>query len=128
MAIDKKELAKFSNLFSILKSLGIFLGTFFILTVLLTVICRDAKHFNGLDPKLDIFLPYAMFNRFYFLLVTVVTIGFGDISPATFRSKLFVILFIIVVFVFIFNAVANLQTTVNNQVDFVIGQIKNIKK
>lgn len=122
------KMAKYSNLFKILKNLGIFLGTFFILTLMLTVICRDSKHFNGIDHKLDLFLPYALFNRFYFLLVTIVTIGYGDISPASIRSKLFVIILIIVIFVFIFNAIANLQTTVSNQIDFISNKIKPLIK
>ena len=49
------------------------------------LIC-DANEFNGLDEESDGLLKY--FNRLYFTMTTMSTVGYGDISPASVRAKI----------------------------------------
>ena len=122
---NNEKYVKFKNL---VINIATFILIFFILSILLTIVCRDSKHFNGIDPKVDQFLPFAIFNRCYYLLTTLTTIGYGDISPASFRAKLFIMVTITVVIVFILKALDNLQSVVSNQINTVNDKIKTIIK
>lgn len=73
------------------------------MTVGLTVICRDYRHFNGLKRRDDANIYQALFDRFYFIIVTVSTMGYGDISPATNRAKAAVIVIVLFVVVTLLN-------------------------
>jgi hypothetical protein len=76
------------------------------MTVGLTVICRDYRHFNGLKRRDDANIYQALFDRFYFIIVTVSTMGYGDISPATNRAKAAVIVIVLFVVVTLLNTFA----------------------
>lgn len=64
------------------------------------IFCRDSSHFRGIDPKTDKSFMNAFFNRFYFIVTTITTIGYGDIVPVSMRARMItlgIILFIVVV-------------------------------
>ena len=86
----------------------IFFSVFFVLFALfLTVACRDASHFNGVDPIADASFAHAFFTRLYFSITTFSTIGFGDVSPASIRARLIII---ITIFFFIVLVLKSLDT------------------
>jgi hypothetical protein len=78
-----------------------------LLALILFAVCRDAKHFKGIDAQLDQTWYGALFQRLYFITTTVTTIGYGDISPASVRAKVVVLLIIFTVLVTILRAMSN---------------------
>ena len=69
------------------------------------ILCRDsATHFNGIDNANDKYFLIALLNRLYFILVTLTTIGYGDISPKSYRSKVLTCILIIFLFTSILKA------------------------
>jgi hypothetical protein len=69
--------------------------------VIYMVLCRSHTHFRGINPKEDKTFVNAFINRLYFVLVTVSTIGYGDIAPVTMRAKVVTICIIIFIFLII---------------------------
>lgn len=61
--------------------------------------CRDHRNFHGIKRNEDIYWWDAFLNRFYFVLITISTIGYGDITPRTKRAKLLTIAIILVIMV-----------------------------
>lgn len=97
------------------------LGFVFSMSLLLLVVCRDASvHFNGIKGKSDKYILSAWFHRFYFLLTTLTTIGYGDITPASITAKLFVVLTMFVVIGVVMGALNNvpkfLKETVHDNI------------
>jgi hypothetical protein len=74
------------------------------------VFCRDSTHFKGLNRRDDANMYQAFFDRFYFILVTISTMGYGDIAPATNRAKASVIVILLFVIVIIFKTFSNMVT------------------
>lgn len=61
--------------------LGIFTGIFYTL---------DHNHFSGITEEED--NRHKAFNRFYFVMTTASSTGYGDISPKSVTSRVFSIL------------------------------------
>lgn len=81
------------------------------LSFMLLVFCRDAStHFNGINTELDKNILVAWFHRFYFILTTLTTIGYGDITPLSIRAKLFIVLTMFFVIGVIMKALSTLPT------------------
>lgn len=92
--------------------LAFFVSLFIAVAGLVTAICRDASHFGGIDPVRDQGLGYAFFIRLYFVMTTLTTIGFGDVTPVSIRAKT-VVMFIIFTFVVVLlKALDTLRSTV----------------
>ena len=66
--------------------------------------CRDYRHFIGIKKKDDVKFWDAFFNRFYFILITFTTIGYGDISPASKTSRVITVSIILVIMIVILKA------------------------
>ena len=68
----------------------------FILLVVFTLLfCMlDESHFNCLYPPKKDYLEYVV-ERFYFTIVTISTIGYGDITPKTVVARLLTIALIL---------------------------------
>ena len=69
-----------------------------ILSYILITIVIFTLIFNSIDPKMDVF------QSFWFVITTVTTVGYGNVIPSTFASK--VISLLLVIFgVFIFSTI-----------------------
>ena len=90
------------------------------MTVILTIVCRDYRHFKGLNRRNDSNIYQALFDRFYFVLVTISTMGYGDIAPASNRAKASVIAIILFVVVIILNTFSNIVDGYNKHVKKIV--------
>ena len=61
-------------------NLFIVIGFIAAMTIILTIVCRDYRNFTGLNRRDDANIYQALFDRFYFVLVTISTMGYGDIA------------------------------------------------
>lgn len=106
----------------------ILLASIVVISLALVVVCRDISHFNGMDPKLDSNIFGALFQRMYFVLTTLTTVGYGDISPRSVRAKIFVMIIIFFVVAIILSALNNLAVFVQEKVVKVITKKKNTEE
>jgi glucose uptake protein GlcU len=104
----------------IVYNLLIIIGFIAAMTVVLTIVCRDYRHFTGLNRRDDANIYQALFDRFYFVLVTISTMGYGDISPVSNRAKASVIIIIMFVVVIILNAFSNIIDGYNKYVKKIV--------
>jgi hypothetical protein len=109
----------------VIQNLLIVVGFIMAMTVILTIVCRDYRHFNGLKRRDDANIYQAMFDRFYFILVTISTMGYGDISPATNRAKGSVIMIVLFVVVIILNAFSNIVDGYNKHIKNIVVNLVN---
>jgi Ion channel len=116
----------------VIQRILLFTAFFSFCTILLLLICRDSYNFNGFDHKNDKYLSYALFYRFYFILTTITTVGYGDVSPATIRAKTFVIALIFWILILLLQQIETLNiftknslTTIAHDVNKVYAPIKN---
>jgi len=89
--------------------------------------CRDSSHFNGIDKKKDKNIYEAFLNRFYFVLITFTTIGYGDITPKSNRAKIITCLIILFLMINILKAFDSLISSYHGTFDKYTNIIKNIK-
>jgi hypothetical protein len=92
----------------VIKNLFVVIGFILVMTIGLTIVCRDSTNFKGLNSKDDANIYQALFDRFYFILVTISTMGYGDICPITNRAKAAVIFILLFVVVIILNTFTNI--------------------
>jgi|LauGreDrversion4_2_1035121.scaffolds.fasta_scaffold273869_2 hypothetical protein len=97
-------------IYDAVKQLLIVIAFIIAMTFGLMVFCRDSTHFKGLNRRDDANMYQAFFDRFYFILVTISTMGYGDIAPATNRAKVSVIVILLFVIVIILNTFSNMVT------------------
>jgi len=71
-----------------LRRIKIYLMVILATTIVLMLCAYDSNHWNGMDAEGDNSVVDKFFNRLYFTCVTYSTIGYGDISPATVRSRM----------------------------------------
>jgi preprotein translocase subunit SecE len=110
----------------VIQNLLIVIGFVMSMTVILTIVCRDYWHFKGLNRRDDANIYQALFDRFYFILVTISTMGYGDISPATNRAKASVITIVLFVIVIILNTFSNIVDGYNKHVkNIVLNLVKS---
>jgi hypothetical protein len=74
------------------------------------ILCRDSHHFRGLDKEQDKIFLHAFINRIYFVLTTLLTIGYGDIAPATIKCRVITIIMLLVVFMVVLKSFDSLIT------------------
>jgi hypothetical protein len=104
----------------VIQNLLIVIGFIITMTVILTIVCRDYRHFKGLNRRNDSNIYQALFDRFYFVLVTISTMGYGDIAPASNRAKASVIAIVLFVVVIILNTFSNIVDGYNKHVKNII--------
>ena len=109
----------------VIQNLLVVVGFIMAMTIGLTIVCRDYRHFNGLKRRDDANIYQAMFDRFYFILVTISTMGYGDISPATNRAKGSVIIIVLFVVVIILNTFSNIVDGYNKHVKKIVVNLVN---
>ncbi len=79
--------------------------------------CCDYSHFNGIKKKNDIKFWDAFLNRFYFILITFTTIGYGDITPKSKTSRIITIIIILIIMVVILKAFDSLISSYHSNFD-----------
>jgi hypothetical protein len=104
----------------VIRNLLIVVGFVMSMTVILTIVCRDYRHFKGLNRRDDANIYQALFDRFYFILVTISTMGYGDIAPASNRAKASVIAIVLFVVVIILNTFSNIVDGYNKHVKKIV--------
>jgi len=96
----------------ILEGVLFFAILFIVGAALITAICRESYHFGGIDAvRSDNSLSYAYFIRMYFLMTTLTTIGFGDMTPASVRAKVLVMCIMFFIVIVILKVLDNWRTT-----------------
>jgi hypothetical protein len=91
--------------------------------------CRDYRHFHGIKRIEDIYWLDAFLNRFYFVLITFTTIGYGDITPRTKRAKLLTIAIILILMVVVLKTFNGLISAYHGMFDKYNNEIaKDAKK
>jgi len=99
---------------SFLKNIAIVIFMLSLFVIVYLVFCRSYEHFKGIDKELDKSLLNAFIYRLYFILVTVTTIGYGDIVPVSMRARLITIFIILTIFVLILKVFDSLIDNYNN--------------
>jgi hypothetical protein len=89
--------------------------------------CRDYRHFNGIKKKDDANLWDAYFNRFYFILTTFTTIGYGDITPASKTARFITVLIILVIMIVILKAFDSLISSYHGTFDKYTSKMSNLE-
>ena len=108
-----------------LRAILILLAMISFFTTILLLVCRDASHFNGLDPVKDRLFVNAFIDRLYFLLSVITTTGFGDLTPATRTAKLCVIFIYVVLIVTIMKSLDVFVSVYDSKV---AGSLASVKK
>lgn len=75
-----------------LKHFSFIFGFIILFAVIYTIACPTSDHWKGIQDDHDITLFDKFFNRLYFSLTTMTTIGYGDIAPVSKRARSIVLL------------------------------------
>ena len=75
-----------------LKHFSFIFGFIILFTVIYTIACPTTDHWKGITEAEDKTLFDKFFNRLYFSLTTMTTIGYGDIAPVSKRARSIVLL------------------------------------
>jgi hypothetical protein len=98
--------------------------SFFVSAFQLT--CYDSHHFKGLNSTNDNTFVKKYFNRLFFVLLTLTTIGSSDIMPATFRAKIVTAIVILIVFAIIIKAFDALFKSYGTYVAEIISRVRQV--
>ena len=79
--------------------------------------CRDYRHFNGIKQKDDKQFWDAYLNRFYFILITFTTIGYGDITPKSQTARIITISILLLIMIVILKAFDSLISSYHGTFD-----------
>lgn len=75
-----------------IKNFSIIIGILIVFAVIYTIACPTTDHWKGLNNINDATLFDKFFNRLYFSLTTMTTIGYGDITPDSKTARSIVLL------------------------------------
>ena len=91
--------------------IGIFACAYFSIVFFFTLILSmlDYTHFNGIEEKEDKGMD-RIWNRFYFTLETVSTVGYGEVSPKGHISRAIAGLMMFMVSIAVFEIFLNAFT------------------
>lgn len=110
-----------------LENIGIVMFMLSLIVMIYMVLCRKYSHFKGLNEQEDKHFTHAFINRLYFVLTTIATIGYGDISPASMRARIITICVILTVFVIVLKAFDSIINTYNVNLSSYVSSIKNFE-
>jgi len=96
-----------------------------LITGVYMVFCRNANHFSGITAASDATFFGGFFNRLYFVVSTFTTIGFGDVSPVSFRARAITIFLILSVFTLILKTLTSFIETYNKNIKKYIQTVAN---
>ena len=89
--------------------------------------CRDYRHFKGIEKKDYVKFWDAYFNRFYFILITFTTIGYGDISPVSKTARFITVFIILVIMISILKAFDSLISSYHGTFDKYTTKLSNVE-
>jgi len=98
------------NILIVFFMLSLFVGLYMLF-------CRDYRHFKGIERLEDVYWVDAFLNRFYFVLTTFTTIGYGDITPKSNRARILTISIILLIMVSVLKAMDGLIRTYHGVFD-----------
>ena len=75
-----------------IQKFSIVIGFIILFAIIYTIACPTTDHWKGIDFDNDRTLFDKFFNRLYFSLTTMTTIGYGDISPVSKTARSIVLL------------------------------------
>ena len=75
-----------------INNFSIIIGILIVFAIIYTIACPTTDHWKGLNDLNDSTLTDKFFNRLYFSLTTMTTIGFGDITPVSKTARSLVML------------------------------------
>lgn len=75
-----------------INNFSIIIGILIVFAVIYTIACPTTDHWKGLNDLNDSTITDKFFNRLYFSLTTMTTIGFGDITPVSKTARSLVML------------------------------------
>lgn len=105
------------NLLIVFFMLSLFVGVYLFF-------CRDYRHFHGITKKEDEKWSHAFLIRFYFVLTTFTTIGYGDITPKSNRARIITIFIILLIMIVILKAFDSLISTYHGVFDKYTKELK----
>ena len=73
------------------RKLYYYISVITIFTILFYIVGPETRHWIGIKKKHDDSFWKKMFNRFYYTIICISTIGLGDIRPNTLSLKLFTV-------------------------------------
>jgi len=74
-------------------------------TLLFTIFGYNTNDWNGIKENEDETLIQKLFNRYYFSMISLTTVGFGDITPNTFTLKMIMIIYSFVIIIPIYELI-----------------------
>ena len=107
------------------ENIAIVLFMLSLVVMIYMVFCRDYTHFRGLDKVQDSQFVYAFTNRLYFVLTTLTTIGYGDITAASLRCRMITVGVILVVFILVLKVFDTLIDNYNGNVHKYLAKFAN---
>ena len=75
-----------------IQKFSIIIGFIILFAIIYTIACPTTDHWKGLTDDNDKTMFDKFFNRLYFSLTTMTTIGYGDISPLSKTARSIVLL------------------------------------
>lgn len=75
-----------------LKHFSFIFGFIILFAIIYTIACPTTDHWKGIQDDQDKTVFDKFFNRLYFSLTTMTTIGYGDIAPVSKRARSIVLL------------------------------------
>lgn len=106
-----------------LRNVGIVVFMLSLVVMVYMFLCRSYKHFRGISEQEDAKFINAFVNRLYFVLITVSTIGYGDIAPVSLRARIITICVILALFVVILKAFDSIIDTYNKNLGSYVNKI-----
>ncbi len=110
------------------KKLYYYLSVISIFTIFFYIIGPKTEHWDGIKKHHDNTFWKKIFNRFYYTIICISTIGLGDMKPNTLSLKLFTIFLGILIILELVNILAISDTDDKGEKNGEKKEEKNVEK